>query len=165
MDYDKTSYLSLPLLPNKIRYLGYPLIFISLFAAYLYFWGGRPVLFEIPVFAIVTSYAETRWLVLAETNALDEIAIIFALLGLLIIGFSRDKNENKNKNKSRITAIYYAVYITIALWIILYVIIYGWPIIVVSSSIFIVFLTIYILLFRLLVARKGKNESIHLINQ
>jgi hypothetical protein len=45
------SHYQLPLLPYRFRYVGYALILFSFGAAYLYFWGGRPSFFEIPVFA------------------------------------------------------------------------------------------------------------------
>lgn len=158
------TYYKLPLLPHSLRYVGYLLIFLSLGAAYLYFWGSRPAFFEVPVFAVVTSYAETRWLVIAQTNALDEIFVIFALLGLLFIGFSRDKNESHLLNESRVKAIYYATYVTTALWIVMYVTIYGWPIIPVSAGVFLLFLIVYILSFRLLAAKNSKKK-LHQINK
>jgi len=139
------------------------LIILGFGATYFYFLGGRPVLFEVPVFAIITSYAETRWMVIAQTNALDEMAIIFALLGLIFIGFSKDKNEDHLFYESRVKAIYFAAYATTALWVLLYLTIYGWPIIPVSSSIFLLFLTIYIISFRLLSANIRVKEIDHQI--
>ena len=156
------THFKLPLLPHSFRYAGYLLIIFSLGAVYLYFLGGRPAFFEVPVFAIVTSYVETRWLVLAQTNVLDEIAMIFIILGLIFIGFSRDKIENQWFYEARVMAVYYAVYVTAALWIILYIAIYGWPIIPVSAGMFLLFLIVYILSFRLLVAKKSVKSSHHL---
>jgi len=148
------TYFKIPLLPHSLRYVGYFLLLLSFGAAYLYFIGGRPPIFEVPVFAIVTSYAETRWMVVAQTNALDEMAVIFALLGLIFIGFSRLKDEDQQLYEPRVKAIYYAAYLTVVLWICLYLTIFGWPIIPVSAGIFLIFLIIYIIVFRLLVSIK-----------
>jgi|GEM_PF-472079 len=158
------KYSEIPLLPHSFRYAGYLLVTLSFGAAYLYYFGGRPPFFEVPVFAVVTSYAETRWFVFAQTNALDEMAIIFALMGLIAIGFSRDKNENEQLYSSRVKAIYYAAYLTTALWILLYLTIFGWPVIPVSAGVFVFFLIIYILVFRLLVAIERVKEIDHLNN-
>lgn len=163
------SYHVIPLLPYHFRYVGFLLIIISFGAAYLYFWGGRPSLFEIPVLAIVTSYAETRWMVVAQTNALDEIAMICGLMGLLFLGFSREKKESVTINKARVKAIFYAVYSTAGLWIFIYLTIFGWPIIVLSASIFILFLLTYIVMFRFLLLKNsvdvpGKKQSKNIEN-
>ncbi len=99
----------LPFLPYRFRYVSFLLLIISFVAAYFYFWGGRPAFFEIPVFAIVTSYAETRWMVVAQTNALDEIAVVFGILGLLFLGFSREKQENNEYDPIRLKALLYSV--------------------------------------------------------
>lgn len=162
MAHRPNTYYTLPLLPHTFRYIGYLLILSSLGAAYLYFLGGRPAFFEVPVFAIVTSYAETRWFVVAQTNALDEMALIFIMLGLIFIGFSRDKNESQIFDEARVKAIFYAVYITAALWGFLYIVIYGWPIIPVSAGMFLLFLIVFILSFRLLVYKKSAKSSHHL---
>lgn len=152
-------YHQLPLLPYRFRYVGFLLIILSFGAAYLYFWGGRPAFFEIPVFAIVTSYVETRWMVIAQTNALDEIAVVFGILGLLFVGFSREKQEKTGYNPLRVKAIFYSVYIAAGLWILVYLTIFGWPIIVISATIFILFLLTYIITFRFLLFKKNVEVS------
>jgi hypothetical protein len=151
------SHYQLPLLPYRFRYVGYALILFSFGAAYLYFWGGRPSFFELPVFAIVTSYVETRWMVVAQTNALDEIAVVFGILGLLFAGFSRERQEKIEYNPVRVKALFYSVYTAAGLWILFYLLIFGWPIIVVSAFIFIIFLLAYIVTFRFLLI-KNKLE-------
>ncbi|NBC04017.1 MAG: hypothetical protein GVY20_09970 [Bacteroidetes bacterium] len=143
------SYNSLPLLPFRFRLVGYIMILFSFGAAYLYFWGGRPALFEVPVFAILTSYAETRWFVIAQTNALDEIAVLSALLGLLFILFAREKNENAEIQNMRVRSLFLSVYITIGLMILIYVTVFGWPVFIPISFSFILFLLVAIIRFKI----------------
>lgn len=149
MAFGSESYQPLPLLPYRFRFVGYALILLSFGAAYLYFWGGRPAFFEVPVFAIITSYVETRWFVLAQTNLLDEMAVVFAILGLLCVGFSKEKKESKQLDRIRGRALLNSVYIISVVWIVLYLTIFGWPMIIVSATIFMVFLATYIIVFRL----------------
>ena len=137
----------LPLFPNQFRFAGYLLILIGLGSAYLYYWGGRSSFFEIPVLAVVTSYAETRWFVLAQTNLLDEMALIFLLTGLLFAAFSKEKIESKKLDQYRIKALFCSVYGTAAIWMILYLTIFGWPMMIISASMFILFLVFYIIIF------------------
>lgn len=148
------TYFKLPLLPHLFRYVGYLLIFLSLGSAYLYFWGGRPVFFEVPVFAVVTSYAETRWFVLAQTNALDEMALVFALAGLLIIFFSKEKIESEYLSFLRMKAIVYGIFTTSTLLVLIYLTVYGWPVFIAIAFSYLLFLIVSFLIFKILVHLK-----------
>jgi hypothetical protein len=153
------TYFKLPLLPHSLRYVGYLLILFSLGAAYLYFLGGRPAFFEVPVFAIITSYAETRWLVFAQTNALDEIAVIFALAGLLIILFSKESIESEDLSFLRMKAIVYGIYSTSILLAFIYLTVFGWPVFISIAFSYLLFLVVSFLIFKILVHLK-KSVSI-----
>jgi len=149
-------YSKLPLLHHSLRYAGYFLIFISLGAVYLYHWGGRPAFFEVPVFAILTSYAETRWFVFAQTNALDEIAVISALLGLLFILFAKEKNEIPEMQMMRFRSLFLSSYITTILMIIAYITVYGWPVFILISFSFIIFLLVSNIIFKMYITKYKK---------
>ena len=131
---------TLPLLPYKFRYVGIFSLFIAITGAYLYFFGGKPAFFTIPVFAAVTSYLETRTMVIAQTNVLDETALIFFIISLIFLGFSKEKNETARLQFLRFKSIILSVYITSGIWILLAILIYGWAIFIVSSGVFILFL-------------------------
>lgn len=148
-------YGGIPLFPNPYKRVGYLFILIAIGTAYLYFWGGRPSFFEVPVFAVITSYAETRWFVLAQTNLLDELAHLFLISGLVMIAFSKELHETKVVQASRIRALFYAVYITSALWIAIYLTVYGWPIVVISATIFVLLMVLFILIFKVLLFRNN----------
>ena len=146
--------MSLPLLPYRWRFAGLGLVIAGLIAGYLYYYGGRPAFFEVPVFAIITSYIETRTWVIAQTNLLDEMAAVFILTGLIFLAFSREKNENEEVQILRFKALLYAVYLTTSLWILSFLLIFGWPIIIASAFIFAVFLLANLIIFRVMIARK-----------
>lgn len=148
------------LFPYHYRKFGFLLVLASLITAYLYFWGGRPAFFEVPIFAIITSYAETRWFVLAQTNLLDELAHLFLISGLLIIAFSKEDHESEEIHSCRIRALFYAVYTTSALWIVIYLTVYGWPILIISATVFVQLLIIFILFFRYLLYKKEFGAKI-----
>lgn len=150
-----------PLLPFRYRYIGMAMILPGLVSGYMYYLGGKPSFFNIPVFAVMTSYLETRYFVIAQTNLLDEAAAILILAGLIFTGFSREKNETGITASLRLKALIYAVYIACALWILLFMVIFGWPIIVASATVFSVFLLSYLLIFRILLFRfHQQNHSI-----
>jgi len=49
--------------------------------------------FEFPVFAIYSSYMETRFFTMVSTNFADELIILLFLAGLSILVFLKEKNE------------------------------------------------------------------------
>ncbi len=73
--------IGLPLLDYKYKYAGILLIFTAAISGYLYFFGGKPDWLVSKIFAVLTSYLETRTFVVAQTNLLDEIASIFLVAG------------------------------------------------------------------------------------
>jgi len=155
---------TIPLLPVKARLIGFLLIFPGLAAGYLYYFGGKPSVFEIPVFAIVTSYLETRFMVLAQTNILDETAAVCIISGLICIGFSRLQQEDSFIASLRVRALFMAVYCSAILWIALFLLVFGWPILIVSSLVFLFFLLTNILVFQILLIRNKREHNIKLKN-
>ena len=136
------------LFPNRSRFYGLVLILASLACAWLYFWGGKPEIFNIRIFAVVSAYIETRYFVWAQTNILDELAAVFLIAGITIFSFSKEINESKLLNLFRIKALYNSLFLTLALWILLILLIYGLAIFIVSSGVLILYLINYNILFR-----------------
>lgn len=140
--------LKLSLFPFKAKFLGLAFVVLSVPFAYLYFWGGKPEIFNIKIFAIVTTYLETRFFVVSQTNILDELAAILVISGITLISFSKEKNENEHFEELRIKALINAMYLTVVFWLLSFLFIYGMAIFIVSFLVFIVFLFMYNLFFR-----------------
>ena len=138
----------LSIFPYKAKFLGFALVVLALPFAYLYFWGGKPEIFNVKIFAFVTTYLETRYFVLSQTNILDELAAVLTIIGIALISFSMEKNEQEYFEAIRIKALISAVYFTIAFWLLSFFFIYGMAIFIVSFFIFIVFLLAYNSFFR-----------------
>ena len=151
----------LSLFPFKAKFLGLALMLLALPFAYLYFWGGKPEIFNIKIFAVVTSYFETKYFVISQTNALDELAAIFFILGITLFSFSKEKFEKKHYELLRTKALINALYLTILLWIFSFLFIYGKIIFLVSFLIFLIFLFIYNLLFQYYLL-KSRNSQINI---
>jgi len=148
--------LNLSIFPYKAKYLGLILIVLSLPFTYLYFWGGKPEIFNIKIFAIVTTYLQTKYFVVSQTNALDELAAIFLIVGIGLVSFSKERNEKSDYNFLRIKALINSLFFTILFWIVSFLLVYGMAIFIVSFSIFIVFLVLYNILFRLYLFQNNK---------
>ena len=148
----------LSLFPYRAKFLGLAFMVIALPFAYLYFWGGKPEIFNIKVFAVITSYFETKYFVISQTNALDELAAIFFLLGITLFSFSKEKTEKENYESLRIKALINALYLTIIIWLLSFVFIYGKVIFLISFFIFILFLFIYNFFFRYYLFQNRHSE-------
>lgn len=136
------------LFPHSSRFYGLILILASLACAWLYFWGGKPEIFNTRIFAFVSAYIETRYFVWAQTNILDELAAVFLIAGITIVSFSKEINESELLNLFRIKALYNSLFITLGLWILCIFLIYGLAIFIVSSGVLILYLISYNILFR-----------------
>ncbi len=149
----------LSIFPFKTKWLGLAMVLLAAPFAYLYFWGGRPEMFNVRIFAIVTNYLETRYFVFAQTNILDELAAILFIAGIALISFSKEKDEKGYFENLRLQALVKALFFTLIVWILAFLFVYGMTIIVISFFIFILFLVMYNLFFRLLLLRKNDSAT------
>lgn len=148
------------LFPYRFRFYGLLSVLASFVFAYFYFWGGKPEFFNIKIFAIISSYLETRYFVFAQTNLLDELAAILFIAGIVAFSFSKSKNEKAEYNYFRIKALFYSIFITSGFWILSFLLIYGMAIFLVSSLIFILFFVSYNLLFYFQVLKFKKQYKL-----
>ena len=139
----------IPLLPAKAKYIGWALIAIAAFFAYLYFFGGKPEFFKIKVFALASLYLEKKYCVIIQTNLLDELAAVLFIAGWTISAFSKEKNEKDEYNLLRLKALINSLFFTLGLWALSFLLIYGMFIFLVSLFMFFVFMLMYRLLFRI----------------
>ncbi len=79
-------------LPRAYKWVGLALIILS---GILYFLFDRfAIRLDVPVFAVVSSFMETRFLVFSRTNFTDELTLLLALSGIILISFSKGKVES-----------------------------------------------------------------------
>ncbi len=134
--------------PFRAKYLGLAFILCSIPFAYLYFWGGKPDIFNIRTFAFVTTYSETRYFVLSQTNILDELAAILFISGFSLISFSKEKWEKTNYEALRLNALARSFQISIVLLLLAFVVVYGVAIFIVCFLIFFIFMVTFNILFQ-----------------
>ena len=80
------------LLPHRYKWIGIILVITGIVFAWLTYRLNFRI--ELPVFAIVSSFVETRFLIFSRTNFTDELTILLILPGLLLIVFSEEKAEH-----------------------------------------------------------------------
>ncbi|MEI6048695.1 MAG: hypothetical protein WCS03_07320 [Bacteroidota bacterium] len=91
------------MLSFRYKIPGFVLIFIGLILTILYF--SIEFRFELPVFAVASSYVETRFFTTFSTNFADELILLTLLTGFSLVVFSKEKNELDFYNSLRIRAI------------------------------------------------------------
>lgn len=143
----------LPLFPHWTRRLGWLLIVLGVPCGALYFLGRRPPLLNVPVFALVSAYAEARFLAVVRTNLLDEAFAILCVLGAALVAWSREPVETPELQRLRLRAMLLAGRYCLALWLLACALVYGWFIVVVAAALFPAFLLTSYGCFRWLVRR------------
>ena len=95
------------LLPYHFKWIGVALIFIGLVGLVFYIWFDFRLI--LPVFAIFSSFLETKMFAIIRTNIADELVMLTLLTGFFFLAFSKDKTEGELLDKLRIKAISKAI--------------------------------------------------------
>ena len=139
--------IKISLLPFRAKIIGIVLLIISLLTAYLYFSAGKPDVFNIKTFALMSVYLKKQTFTVIQTNILDELAAISFIVGIVLLTFSKEKNEKPNYPELRGKAFRHSMFITLTIWILFFLLIYGMLIFLFSASVLIMFFIIYNLLY------------------
>ncbi len=91
------------LLPYKCKIPGYALLIAGAVMTYLYFVVN--IRLELPVPAIISSFAETKFFTTYKTNIADELLILLLITGFSLIVFSKEKNETVQLRELRIRSL------------------------------------------------------------
>lgn len=90
-------------MPYKYKIPGYALLIAGAVMTYLYFVVN--IRLEIPVPAIISSFAETKFFTTYKTNIADELLILLLITGFSLIVFSKEKNETVQLRELRIRSL------------------------------------------------------------
>jgi len=97
------------LLPYPWKIIGLFLTFFGISLAILYTWFDFKI--RIPVFAVFSSFLETRMFVTFKTNFADELILIFLIAGFGLMVFSKERTESEILDSLRIRAFAKAILI------------------------------------------------------
>ncbi len=82
------------LLPYPWKFAGIFLSLCGIVLAIFYLWFDFR--FSLPVFAVYSSFLETKMFTTFRTNFADELTMLLLVAGLGLIVFSKEKNETEN---------------------------------------------------------------------
>ena len=143
------------MLPYKYKLPGYILIATGLMAAILFF--SINFRFEIPVFAVVSSYMETRVFTTFRTNITDEVILLILLVGFILVACSGEKDEYKIDKSIRIKALGKTVIVNSLFLVFSIVFIYGSAFLMMSvANLFSPFI-LYLIFFNYYLSREKRK--------
>ena len=143
------------LFPHQFRIVGWVLAIVAVVG---YLWLPE-IHFKMPSLYFDTFFDdenESGFFRMATANSLS-IAMILLTIGLLFIGFSKEKVEDEFVQYLRAQSLIWATYVTAILFIATTLLIYGIAYIYVPFLVFYVFLLLFIIKFRIEVHRFNKG--------
>jgi hypothetical protein len=95
------------LLPFPWKFAGICLTLAGLVLAVLYIWFDFR--FTMPVFAVFSSFMETKTFATFKTNFADDLIMLLLITGLGLTVFSKEKTESDHLNQARTQALIKAI--------------------------------------------------------
>jgi hypothetical protein len=132
------------------------MILVGFVLSALYF--GFNFRFEVPVFAVISSYMETRFLATFRTNFADETIILLLLCGFSLVVFSKERNEHDGLKGMRSEALRKAIITDIGLLLFSVLFIYGTVFIAIVMLNLILPFVLYLFFFYMLLLRARLNK-------
>lgn len=150
------------LLPNRFKRIGW-LIFIpaTLMGVYLVFAESDSLSINSTVFAIYADefLGETRYFSFIKTNIVSTLVGTLYIIGGLLVGFSRERNEDEYISSLRLNALLWAVLVNYVLLLFMFVFVYGIGFINVMVYNMFTILVIFIARFNYSLYHNTKTES------
>jgi len=154
------------LLPKGIRPLGFIFTAAGIILAVIrFYFGYKPELLKRNVLAIYSHYLDSRFMQVIKNQLIEEVAGIFFMLGIFLIAFTKEKDENEKTNEIRLRAFFIAAYLNVVfvLMSLLFTFGMGFMYMVMVNMAF--WLIAYIISFRLMLAGHRKRLSTSTITE
>jgi hypothetical protein len=145
------------LLNNKFKITGIIMVLAGFLLSAIYFLADFR--FELPVFAVVSSYMKTSFFTTFKTNFADETILVLMLLGFLFWAFSKEKDESEGLWNLRQEALKRAIITNTGFLLFTVLFIYGSGFIAVILLNLILPFVFYLSYFYFLLAREKRKSD------
>lgn len=125
-----------------------------------FYFGIKPEVLEIEVFAFCSSYLQTMFMQFISNNMIEELTGVFLISGLFMIAFSRERKEGAKMNAIRLKSFFISAYLNFLFLIISLFVTYGLAFVYMLMLNMGVSLLIYIIAFRILLFR-SRSKLLH----
>jgi len=144
----KLSYL----LPRSFRFVGFTFTIAGTILGIMrFYFGFKPDMLDQKVFAVYSVYLKTKTLKIESNQLIEEIVGLLVILGLFMIAFAREKNENPQVSSIRLKAFFISFYLNAIFLIASIIFTFGLAFIYMTILNLLLPLSIYIIAFRILV--------------
>ena len=141
------------LFPSKFQKLGWILLipFGLLFLYFCFTTSGSRIEWQIPVFALVDQefLQNTIWFGFTSNDVFDEVSLIGLIVSLLLIAFSKEKDEDEFISQIRLNSLVWALLINYGILILAELFVYGFPFLNVLYFNLIMILVLFVIKFRI----------------
>jgi len=148
------------LLPNKLRLYGWIVLLFGIILGFIRFYFGIKLeLLNIKVFAVYSQYFETNYFKVIENHVSEELTALLLLVGLFLISFTKEKNENDFVSALRDKSLILTFYINISFVALSFLFVYGFAFInILVINVFSPFI-IYVTIFKYFLYNAPKTEN------
>jgi len=148
------------LLPRNFRFVGILFLVLGIILGVArFYYGFKPDLLDLKMFAFYSSYLETKYMDIIRNNMCEEFTGFFLVTGLFLIAFSREKNENEPNNLLRLKAFFIAAYLNFLFLLISLFFTYGFAFVYMLMANMGIGLLAYIIVFRTLLWQNRSKPS------
>lgn len=148
------------LLPRSFQLVGILFFIVGLLLGFARLkYGFKPDLLDAKVFALSSSYLETKYLQVIRNNMCEELAALLVLMGLFLMAFVREKDECELFNVFRLKAFFVAVYLNVLFLIFALLFTYGFAFIYMLIVNMGLGLLVYKVVFQILVYQYRKRTT------
>lgn len=153
----KTNFL----FPHKLKKVGW-IIFIPtfLFALFLIAYGYDMEI-KCTIFAIYGDelFGKSHFFNAYQTNIIPTLTGVLFIVGGILVGFSKEQNEDEYIAKLRMESLIWATYVNYALLLLAFLFIYGVPFLTVMEFNMFTILMFFIIRFNLLLYKSKKSQA------
>jgi hypothetical protein len=151
------------LFPNKYQKIGWILFIPSIIIGASLFFSNFDFdnHFEIKVFAFINDdiLSEVKYFTFIKNSILDEVLEILIIIGAMLIGFSKTKNEDEFISKVRYESLVWATYLNFGLILLSTLFVYGFAYFDVLIINIFTMLIFFIIRFHFMIYKLNKSTS------
>jgi hypothetical protein len=148
------------LLPRRSKLPGILLVISgAILAMVRFYWGVKPEFLNVKVFAIYSSFLQSKSFEVIQNQILEEIAGVLILSGLFMVAFAREETESYRINVLRLKSFFISAYLNTIFLLTALIFTFGIAFIYMMIISLISWLGIYVVSFRILMYKENKKSS------
>jgi hypothetical protein len=147
------------LLPNKYKKIGWFILVPSFIIGVYLLYAEQPIWLNGKIISIFPTWNNEPFFTTIQVNFAKTIVGVAFIIGGLLVGFSKEKNEDEFIEKLRLSSLLWAVFVNYTLLIIAFLLVYDIPFLTVMTYNMFTVLIIFIVRFNYILYINSKSLS------